>query len=418
LFAAILKRKLLNLMDNIMKVAFLVDEYLPTGTRVHSKMIHQLAMEFQRNGHESVVITPGDPTQDSSLIIDFLNGVEVWRFKSGYIRGVGMAKRLINEWMLSYKAWNAVSKEVNNRCFDLCINYSPTIFFGPFTRRLKVKGTYIYQVLRDDFPQWLVDQEIISKWSPVTFFMRYYERLNYRTADCIGMMSEANVDVFKKRNPSYSNVTVLANWSSTQPFRGEEISSNILTEYNLSAKTVFFYGGNLGHSNDMPNIIRLARNLNSYQNAHFLIIGQGDQYDLINELVDLWDLENVTVLPSISQDAFQKVLTKIDIGLFSLSKNHTTHNFPGKLLGYMVESIPILGSTNPGNDLLTLVNNANAGFIHVNGDDDSLAASAIELMTNNALRLDCGINARALLMKYFSVKSAFQNIISEMDVDI
>ena len=400
-----------------MRVALLSDEYLPTGTRVHAKMIHELAVEFQKNGHKSVVITPGDPMQKSALIVDFLDGVEVWRFRSGYTRGVGMAKRLINEWLLSFRAWRAVSHKVNNCDFDLCINYSPTIFFGPLTRKLKSKGTYVYQILRDDFPQWVIDQGIISKWSPVTFFFKYYENLNYRMADCIGMMSEENKKLFREKNPSYANVKTLMNWASTSPLPTEEVRSNIRNDYDLSDKVVFFYGGNLGHANDMPNIMKLARNLIGHLNAHFLIIGQGDQFDLINELVELWKLTNVTILPSVSQDEFKKILTEVDVGLFSLSKNHTAHNFPGKLLGYMVESIPILGSSNPGNDLLTLVNNASAGFVHINGEDHGLASSAIELLADKALRLDCGVNARALLINHFSVGAAYQNIISELDVN-
>jgi len=179
---------------------------------------------------------------------------------------------------------------------------------------------------------------------------------------------------------------------------------------------VFFYGGNLGHSNDMPNIIKLARNLVDDNRAHFLIIGQGDQFDLIKELVFQWALNNVTILPSVSQEAFKRILTEVDVGLFSLSNKHTAHNFPGKLLGYMVESIPILGSVNPGNDLLNLVNSANAGFIHHNGDDDALAASAKKLLEDKPLRLVCGINARALLMEHFSVASAFENIMSELEM--
>ena len=75
----------------------------------------------------------------------------------------------------------------------------------------------------------------------------------------------------------------------------------------------------------------------------------------------------------------ESILAVIDIGLFSLAYNHTTHNFPGKLLGYMVESKPILGSVNPGNDLLALIKSSNSGFVFINGDDESLANAAISL---------------------------------------
>jgi glycosyltransferase involved in cell wall biosynthesis len=399
-----------------MRLALLTDESLPQGTRAHAQMIHQLAHEFEKNGHKSVVITPGNPHQTPTLIIDFVDGIEYWRFKSGYTRGVGNIRRLINEWLLSYKAWNAIADKVVNCRFDLCINYSPTIFFGPLTRKLKRQGTFVYLILRDMFPQGIIDVGLISERSPVAFFLRYYEGINYRMADCIGVMSHANVKVFNQTHPSFTNVKILMNWSSTETFPLAKVKSDIRKRYNISEKIVFFYGGNLTLSNDMPNIMRLAKNLIDYKNVHFLILGQGDQFVLINELAAIWNLDNVTILPSVSQIEYKMILTQVDVGLFSLSKNYTDHNFPGKLLGYMVASIPILGSSNVGNDVIDLVNDANAGFIHANGDDNALVNSAIKLIEDKAKRLDCGTNARVLLKQYFSVEAAYEHILVESNL--
>ena len=80
------------------------------------------------------------------------------------------------------------------------------------------------------------------------------------------------------------------------------------------------------------------------EKAHLFLIGQGDEYEMVNEAINKYQLENLTLMPSVSQDKYMKYVTSADIGLFSLSKAHTAHNFPGKLLGYMVESKPILGS--------------------------------------------------------------------------
>jgi glycosyltransferase involved in cell wall biosynthesis len=397
-----------------MRIALLTDEYLPTGVRVHAKMIHELAIEFERNGHSAVVITPGYPDQSSRLIIDSIDGIEVWRFRSGYTRGVGLVRRAINEWLLSFRAWHAIAAGVNANGFDLCINYSPTIFFGPLARKLKQKGTYIYQIQRDMFPQWAIDQGLISQRSLPALFFRYYERLNYSVADCIGLQSKVNLELFREAFPSYKNVKILMNWSSTSPLLETEGRSTARKDYSLSGKIVFFYGGNIGHGQDMANIMRLAKNLVDYDVAHFLIVGQGDEFDLIKELKSRWELNNVTILPSVSQLEFRRILTTVDIGLFSLSNKHTAHNFPGKLLGYMVESIPILGSVNHGNDLLTLVNEHDAGFVYVNGQDDLLMRAAMKLLEDKEMRQDRGMNARALLLQYFSVKSAATSILQEV----
>lgn len=395
-----------------MRIALLPDEYLPSGTRVHAKMFHELAVCLKRLGHHPVVITPGTPSQHSMLVIDHIDGVEVWRFRAGYTRGVGMVRRAINEWLLPYRAWLAIKSKVKADKFDLCINYAPTIFFGPLARRFRRQGTYVYLIVRDMFPQWIIDQGLIREKSIPAYFFRYYEKLNYDAADCIGVQSQANLDVFTQKFPSYSNIEILRNWASTPALCAEDWNRDFIAKLGLKNKVIFFYGGNTGHAQDMENVMRLAKNLYSTKEAHFLIIGQGDEFDLMQSLKSQWDLENLTILRAVSQAEFRSILPVIDIGLFSLAYDHTAHNFPGKLLGYMVESKPILGSVNPGNDLLELIHGANAGFVFTNGDDELLANAAISLASNHKLRQEMGENSRALLLREFSVESAVTNILN------
>ena len=144
--------------------------------------------------------------------------------------------------------------------------------------------------------------------------------------------------------------------------------------------------------------------------AHFLFIGQGDEVELINSLAAEWSLPNFTYLASVNQDEFKFILSEMDIGLFSLSARHSSHNFPGKLLGYMVQSLPILGSVNAGNDLLDVVNQNNAGLIHINGEDDKLHESALLMLKDVTARRQFGLGANALLREQFSVESAAQTI--------
>ena len=398
-----------------MRIVLLPDEYLPFGTRVHAKMFHELAVYLKSIGHHPVVITPGTPSQNSRLVIDHIDGIEVWRFRAGYTRGVGMMKRALNEWLLSFRAWQAIKSKVKASKFDLCINYAPTIFFGPLARRFRCQGTYIYLIVRDMFPQWIIDQGLIKEKSIPAHFFRHYEKLNYDASDCIGVQSQANMEVFSAKFPDYHNVKILRNWAATSALPSEEWNKEFLVENNLKDKVIFFYGGNTGHAQDMENIMRLAKNLRSVSEAHFLIIGQGDEFNLIQSLKSQWKLDNVMILPSISQTEFRSILAVIDIGLFSLAYNHTAHNFPGKLLGYMVESKPILGSVNPGNDLSAKINCSNAGFVYTNGDDKLLADTAIMLVRDFKLREEMGKNSRDLLLREFSVESAAINILASAE---
>ena len=399
-----------------MRIALLPDDYLPSSTLVHAKMFHELAQELIKQGHDVVVITPGLPDQNIKLLKETFDGVQVWRFRAGERRGVSKLKRALNESLLSFHAWSAIKGEVDKAPFDLCVNYSPTIFFGSLTTKLREKyNTYIYLVLRDLFPQWVIDEGMIKEASLIAKYFRYFEHLNYKASDTIGLMSQANIDYFSSTNPQYKNTEVLLNWASVIPSKFDSYSINIRKEFKLTNKVIFFYGGNIGHAQDMSNLLRLANNIKGYLNAHFLFIGQGDEFELINTLKDDLELDNVTILPSVNQVQYKEVLTQVDVGLFSLAKTHKAHNFPGKLLGYMTQSLPILGSVNTGNDLINYINDSKSGFAYVNGNDEELTEGAIALLSDIALRKKMGANAYKLLKQKFSVEQAARKLLSVME---
>ncbi|WP_042009723.1 glycosyltransferase family 4 protein [Aeromonas fluvialis] len=394
-----------------MKIALFPDDYLPDSTLVHAKMFHELALEFKRLGHEPVIITPSHGKQTKRLQVDYLDGVEIWRFRNPPMRGQGKVKRVISETLLSLNAFIAIKNAKDISSFELCVNYSPTIFFGPLMHWFKRKAkTFNYLVLRDMFPQWVIDEGLISAKSPIASYFHFFEKLNYNASDCIGLMSPANVDYFRTLHSEYNNLQVLRNWADINPVSFSSQLIDIRKVYDLNDKVIFFYGGNIGHAQDMRNLLRLVKSMAPYSNAHFLFIGQGDEFELVKQAIAVENLHNLTLLPSINQDAYKEVLTQVDVGLFSLAKTHKAHNFPGKLLGYMLQSLPILGSVNPGNDVIDFINGQGAGWAYINGEDEALLTAAINLLKDKVLRVEMGMRGYDVLTANFSVKAAAQQI--------
>lgn len=392
-----------------MKLALIIDDYLPNSTRVGAKMFHELAQEFIRRGHDVTVIAPDTNIQEA-MFCDIFQGVKIWRFKSGPLKDVNKIKRAINETLLSYRAWRSIKSQIKRETFDGVVYYSPSIFWGHLVKKIKARCQCpAYLILRDMFPQWVIDAGMLKAGSPIERYFRLFERLSYRQANRIGLMSDKNLDVFRVTNKGYP-CEVLRNWASLTPTLLPEGYVPLRQSLGLEDKVIFFYGGNIGHAQDMPNLMRLVRNMVGYPQAHFLFIGQGDEVELIKSLAAEWALPNFTYLASVNQDEFKFILSEMDIGLFSLSARHSSHNFPGKLLGYMVQSLPILGSVNAGNDLLDIVNKNNAGLIHINGEDDKLHESALLMLHDVAARKKLGLGANALLKEQFSVESAAQTI--------
>ncbi|WP_457599618.1 glycosyltransferase family 4 protein [Hydrogenimonas sp.] len=392
-----------------MKICLIIDDYLPESIKIGAKMMHELACEFVKNGHGVTVVTPSS-SLEKRFTIETLDGVTIYRFKSGQIKNTGKVRRAINETLLSYRAWHAFKEHFTKERHDIVVYYSPTIFWGDLAAKLKrVWGAPSYLILRDIFPQWAIDQGLIRQGSMIEKYFRHFERKNYDAADSIGVMSRNNLEWFREHVDTRADVEILYNWAANTPATSD---GSYRRRLGLEEKVVYFYGGNIGHAQDMMNIVRLARRMRNYPEAHFLLVGAGDEVDLVQRAIEREKLENMTLLPPVSQDEFKRMLAEFDIGLFTLHKNHTTHNFPGKLLGYMVQSMPILGSINAGNDLKDIVEDAGAGFVTINGEDELLLDNALKLLDSER-RAAMGRNALNLLQKTFSVESAARKILEK-----
>jgi len=391
-----------------MTYLLIVDDYLPHSTKIAAKMMHELALEIVEQGHQVFVLTP-NPGNKNQLEIQIIEGVKVLFFKSGAIKNISKIKRAINESLLSFDAWRASKDYFKSHKCDAIIYFSPSIFWGPIVKKLKKQWSVkSYLILRDVFPQWTLDNGLMKNYSPVYGYFKFFEWINYKNADKIGVMSPSNLEFFGNLGYDLSKFEVLYNWAKVGARQIKE--NKYRDQLNLNDKIVLFYGGNMGHAQDMMNLVRLAIRLKDEAKTHFLFVGKGDEVDLILKSKAQYNLNNITCLPPVDQKTYFEMLNEFDIGLFTLHSGHKTHNFPGKILGYMELSKPILGSVNYGNDLKSLINDSNAGFIFNNGDDESLYEAAIRLINSETTRKEMGNNAFNLLLERFSVQQAVNQI--------
>lgn len=407
-----------------MNLLLVVDDYLPDSIKVAAKMMHELALEFKTSGHKVTVITPKPNSfivsvknQLSRFILDEDMGIDIIRFPSGRIKNVNKVIRLFNEFLLPYRAWMYSRRFLSKQNYDLVVFYTPSIFWYPLIDKIKTNfDAKTYQILRDFFPHWAIDSGLLGKKSLLTKFLQKVEQKNYKIADTIGIQSPENIKRFISQNEKWKDkVNLLYNWADTKKESLDTNKGNSFRQkMNLVDKVIFFYGGNIGQAQDMKQLLNLALRMSfSEKDAFFIFLGEGDEVNLVKNFIETNQLKNCLYLPPVNQLEFKAILNEIDVGLFSLHPNHSSHNFPGKLLGYMQALKPILGCVNSGNDLLETVLESKSGFISLAGDEDSLYSNAIQLM-NSKIRDQLGENAFNLLQLKFSTQSACVSILSHI----
>jgi len=391
-----------------MKLLLIVDDYLPYSKKVAAKMMHELAIQFYKNGHSVTVITPHHKIK-KNYNINVLDRIKIIYFKNGKLKNISKFKRAVNETLLSFNAKKNLNKYFISNSYNGIVCFSPSIFFGSLVTSLKKKWKCkSYLILRDVFPQWTIDNGLIKENSLIHKYFNFFEKINYAAADRIGVMSNSNLKYFNKRFNNDSRFEVLFNWSSTLIKPQNKIVYR--KKLSLENKVIFFYGGNIGTAQQISNLVNLAKGLISRNEIHFVFVGNGDEVSILKNQIKKDKLKNVTYLPAVNQDEYLIMLNEFDIGLFSLHHNHKTHNFPGKLLSYMNYEKPILGCVNSGNDLKDIINTNYAGFVSDTGNIKEMIKNALELVDNISLRIKMGKNGKKLLLNRFSVKSAANTI--------
>lgn len=388
-----------------MRILLIIDCYLPSIKSV-AQLTHDLAIEFTAQHHDVTILAPSDTLGKDVDVFDE-NDLHVVRYRTGKMKGANLIVRAINEMLISLVAHRRTRKYFAGQKYDGIVFYSPSIFFGPLVARFKRRwNVRSYLILRDIFPDWAVQTGILRK-GPAYYLFKVFERIQYRVADVIGIETSRSFDYFEK-SPFIEKIELLRNWTITD--RPEQLERSYRAELGLEDKIVFFYGGNIGIAQDMDNIMRLAKRMESQSNAHFLIVGEGSERERLSQMVQDEAMKNVTILPSVDPDTYMSMLNEFDVGLISLDRRLKTFSNTGKMLGYMRCGMPILASYNLGNDLGELLRDSQAGFGSINGEDTLLYENALELC-DSSVRKEMGENARKLLEETFSVRSIVTQIL-------
>jgi glycosyltransferase involved in cell wall biosynthesis len=395
------------------RILIIVDCYYPT-TKSSAKLVHDLGVEFRQTGHDVIVLAPSESIA-SKFEVTTEDDIRIARVRTGKIKGANLAMRAWQEARLSRNLWNGAQDFLRANPCELVVYYSPSIFFGALVARLKkLWRCRSYLILRDIFPRWAVDAGIMSEGLVYRYF-HHKELQQYAAADIIGVQTPANLKYFSEElADKHYKLEVLFNWAALEEPGLQK--TDYRGRLGLQDKIVFFFGGNIGVAQDMDNVVRLAESLRERGEAFFLLVGEGSEVPRLNTEIAAKKLANIRILPAVGQQEYLAMLAEFDIGLISLERRLSTQNVPGKLMGYMQFSKPVLASLNPGNDLEQMLKDAGSGFSLTNGDDEGLRAAALRLLQEPELRRRMGSNSRRLLEKTFSSGAAAAQIINSLRV--
>ena len=389
-----------------MKLALIADVYPPMRSS-GAVLIHDLAQAMVEHGHDVTVLVPA-PGISRSVEVERTGKLTVVRIKTLDTRDKPYAWRMMAEAAMPLIMRRRLKKaKFDLASFDGLAWYSPSIFFGPLVAAIKREsGCPGYLILRDIFPEWAADLGLIGRGVPFRA-LQAVARYQYRQADIIGVQTPGNLAFFEEVSGVSARIEVLQNWMA--PAKSGPCSID-LSSGPLKGRTIFAYTGNMGVAQDMDKIMRLAAALKDDSRVGFVFVGRGSEAERLRGEVAQRSLDNVLMFDEIGTDEMGGLYDQVDYGLVSLSHKHKWHNIPGKFIGYMHAGLPVLASVNPGNDMITLIDDEQVGKASTDPNGEDLVPLALQLVDAKAGQGAMAARCRDLAQRLFSADTCATQI--------
>ncbi|SDD99150.1 Glycosyltransferase involved in cell wall bisynthesis [Bhargavaea beijingensis] len=366
-----------------------------------------LAEALHGAGHEITVVVSEQKRNKEKTELGNERGFEVLRVVTGNYYDVSLIEKGITSLRMPLVMKKEMKRHLQNRKFDFILFESPPVTNASLVAWAKRHfNCPAYLMLKDIFPQNAADLGIMKKSSPIYTFFSKKEKALYRTADWIGVMSEANRNFILANNESIDpkKVEIFPNTKKVQDIMVAETNLVMREKLGIPKQaTVFLFGGNMGRPQYIELLCEAVKECKEEQDIFFLFIGRGtDRYRLDNVIKE-HEIKNALLLENLPRDKFEQITREIDVGLIILDSRFTIPNYPSRILSYMEYGKPVLAATDRVTDIKELIEDANCGEWVWSGDSKAFIESIRKMSANESLSSQ-GQNGRKYLEQSFTVE--------------
>jgi len=393
-----------------MKNILIIADIYPPEVSSAAHLMKELAEGLKKRGHNIWVITtypryylPKElEAQKFELFSDEI-GIKVIRVKTPPLKKVNFIIRGIFQLLLPFLFFQKAKKLIKEKV-DVVIIYSPPLPLA--TIGIKIKkyfGAKFILNIQDIFPKNAVDLGVLKNKLLVRFF-EVIEKNVYKDADLITFHSEGGRRfLIERKGVPATKIITLPNWIDLAPYQNLTKDMFFRKQWDLQKKFIFLFAGIMGPAQGLDFLIEIAKKVSSIKDIVFLLVGDGMEKEKIQKMIRNYALSNVMVKPFVSKDDYPYLAKEADVGLVCLSSKNKTAFVPGKVLGYMAASKPIVAFLNQESDGFEVIREAKCGYAVRAGDLDK-AIEIVEKIYNEKDKLkELGNNGFKYALNNFAI---------------
>lgn len=403
----------------------LIADFYPPEIRSISLMMQELAEDLVSRGHSVTVVTcwprynlSADAKKIKFKDLSIENNVRVIRVKTPPHHNVNFIIRGISELISPLLFWMKIKKLIKQRIDAVIVYISPLPLALVGSKVKKKYGSRFLLNIQDIFPQNAINLGILKNEILVKFF-EYIEKKAYRCADKITSHTESSRKfLIEKKQIQPDKISVVHNWVDINPYKNARKANLFREKYGLEDKFIFLFAGIIGQAQGLDLIVKVANELREMSEICFLFVGDGSEKEMLNKTVDLHGLKNIIFEDFVSIEEYPNLVKSADVGLVCLSSKNKTPVIPGKILGYMAASIPVVAILNRESDGHTLIKDAECGYTIVSDTSLEEAKNIIIRIYNEKDKLEqYGENGFKYVSQHFAKDACIDKLIKLLEFD-
>ena len=401
-----------------MNIVLIADSY-PPEIRSVSLMMQELAEDLVSRGHSVTVVTywprynlSADAKKIKFKSLSIENNISVIRVKAPPHHNVNFIMRGISELISPFLFWKSIKKFIKQKVDSVVVYISPLPLALLGSKVKKKYNSRFLLNIQDIFPQNAIDLGILKNDFLIRLF-EYIEKKAYRCADKITSHTESSRKfLIKKKQVPPDKISIVHNWIDIDSYINARKTDLFKKKYGLKDKFIFLFAGIIGPSQGLDLIVKVANELREMSDVCFLFVGDGSKIGALHEMVDLYGLKNVVFKDFVSIEEYPNLVKDADVGLVCLSSRNKTPVVPGKILGYMAASIPVVAFLNKESDGHILIKEAGCGYsIASDASTEEISNLILQIYNEKDKLKQYGENGFRYVSRHFTKSSCIDNLI-------
>jgi glycosyltransferase involved in cell wall biosynthesis len=295
--------------------------------------------------------------------------------------------------------------------FDFVYATSPPLFTGASGLLISIlkRIPLIFEV-RDIWPESAVALGELTNPTAIKW-ATWLEEACYKRAQKIVVVTQGIHTRLEQRGIQPEKLALVPNGANTELFQFRaEARDRIRTQLNLEDKFIAVYAGIHGIAQGLETVVETAKMLKEHTDVHFLLIGDGPKKKVLTELIQQYELSNLTLVPEQPRELIPDYLSAADIALVPLRNLEIFRSaLPSKMFDAWACQLPVLMSVS--GEAQELLDSCKGGQYIPPEDPGALKDALLACQKDPELRNSWGENGRRFTEENYSRQALAERMV-------